>query len=260
MGASGRLWFHIEKIFSEIERLCSEARAAELLLVERLKEPENGLLPDAPRTSIVLASATERFREATNLVRDPRFRELHPEGADVVQLRAEIRQRLLWLKARLAESLTERESYYCLLPIVVYADELVFAATDQRRISYLPLQSELYNFDNGGEIFYTIIEDLLRKEDTLPLVFEIFYFCLNDGFVGQYDGNPHKREEYKNRLAFRIPVTLPQKPPQLLPGDERVVRLIPFPTWYYVGAAAVVLLGFVLLRVAGVLEVTMTSK
>lgn len=257
MSTSGRLWFHIERVFSQIESMCAEARAADLLKKRREEDEEAGILLGAPRKSIIFDEAKERFPQAQDLLRDATFRETHAQGADLVALRGEIRKRLVWLKARLAEVLTEREVYYSLFPLVIYADELVFAVADDRAATYEPLQSELYGIDNGGELFYTIIEDLLRKEETLPIIFEIFYFCLSDGFLGLYENDPPKREEYKNRLAFRIPVTLPPKVSGVDRVLEHTVRLVPFPKGYYIGAAVAVVVGFALFRMLGLVEVAM---
>jgi type VI protein secretion system component VasF len=257
VSTSGRLWFHVERVFSQIEGLCIEARAADLLHRRREAEPDWLRVSLPPPPAPQEDEAKERFQGALELLADKSFRETHTAPPDLVVLRSEIRKRLVWLKARLAEVLTEREVYYCLFPLVVYTDELVFSVAESNAVAYEPLQSELYEIDNGGELFYTLIEDLLRKDETLPIIFEIFYFCLNDGFLGLYESDKHKREEYKNRLSFRIPV---QKPAHLLDkplGGERSVRLVPFPTWYYVGAAAAVVVGFVLLSLLGHLEVAL---
>ena len=244
MGDSGRLWFHIERVFGEIEEQCTRGRAAELLYKKRAAEP-NWLDADGankPENYAVQASE-ERFPEARDLAADPAFQEKAGSRADLVALRSEVRKRLVWLKSRLSEVLTEREVYYCLFPLVVYADELVYGVAQERAATYQPLQTELYEIDNGGELFYTIIEDLLRKDETIPIIFEVFFFCLNDGFIGMHESDPAKREEYKNRLAFRIPVN-EVEPVDVRDVGDRAVRLVPFPKWYYIGAACAVAVGF----------------
>jgi len=255
MTASSKLWFDIERVFGEMEDLCSRERAADLLLTTREGDGE-GALKAAPRSSIPFDLETERFPKAEGFLRDAQFRERHPHGADLVGLRSEIRRRLVWLRARLSEVLTEREVYYCLFPLVAYVDELVFAVAGPRSASYEPLQSELYGVDNAGELFYTTIEELLRKDETLPVIFEVYYFCLQDGFLGLHGGDAHKRDEYRSRLAFRIPVTLPDKRPELA-QTHAAVRLIPFPKWYYVGSVALIALCFFALRMLGGLAADM---
>jgi type IV/VI secretion system ImpK/VasF family protein len=240
--ASGgrRLWFEVARVVTEIQKLCQDAKAVELLanpVVETgdpdATDPAYGrpleidvLLPDSPGTQA-------------------------PMPVDVVALRSEIRSRLTLLKARLGEVLTEREVYYTLFPIVVYVDELVQLATRGRAAAWPPLQRELYDIDNGGELFYTIVETLLKREETSPLIFETFYFCLSAGFLGQFQSEPAKIEEYKARLAFRIPV------PESGTGggtEAPPVELVRFPTWYYVAALAVLLGVFVMLHLFGALE------
>ncbi|XXF80703.1 DotU family type IV/VI secretion system protein [Myxococcaceae bacterium GXIMD 01537] len=230
MSDSRRLWFPIASTFSDIQRLCQEARAAELRAQEAKKAQEE-------------ASATPGLPAST---------QAPPEGADIVALRAELRSRLVRLKARLAETLTEREVYYALFPLVIYTDELAQSATSGRAGAWPPLQRELYEIDNGGELFYSSIDILLKREETSPLIFEVFHLCLNDGFLGQYPNSPEKIAEYMARLAAKIPVTKPgsrddtaQAPP---------VELVAFPKWYYVIAAAVVLGVFALLHLLSAVE------
>lgn len=249
MSDSGRLWFHIERVFREIEEQCVRGRAAELLFKKRDAEP-NWLDADGSNKpeNYMMERVEERFPQARDLAADPAFQEKFGGRADLVSLRSEVRKRLVWLKSRLSEVLTEREVYYCLFPLVVYADELVYAVAHDRAATYQPLQGELYEIDNGGELFYTIIEDLLRKDETIPIIFEVFYFCLNDGFLGLHESDPAKREEYKNRLAFRIPVNEVEVVDVRDAGD-RAVKLVAFPKWYYVGAAGLALGAFFLFHV-----------
>jgi type IV/VI secretion system ImpK/VasF family protein len=249
MTSSSRLWFDIERVYGEIEALCVRERAADILLASRDGE-DGSALRGAPRNSIPFDLETERFPKAELLLRDAAFRERHPNGADLVSLRSEARRRLVWLRSRLSEVLTEREVYYCLFPLVTYVDELVFAVAGPRATAYEPLQSELYGVDNAGELFYVTIDELLRKDETLPVIFEVYFFCLQDGFMGLYGGDTHKRDEYRNRLAARIPVSLPDKRPELA-VSHAPVRLIPFPKWYYVGSIVLIACGFAALRVLG---------
>jgi type IV/VI secretion system ImpK/VasF family protein len=241
MSASRRLWFHIEHAISDIQRLCRDARAEEL----KAREPEQieSKLP-ASEFDVV----TEEI--PGSLVRGETVALAGPIAVDIVALRAEIRKRLLWLKGKLSETLTEREAYYALFPVVIYTDELVQSAIEGAANMWRPFQMELFHIDNGGESFYLALDELLKKEETLPLIFEVFYFCLSDGFRGQYLNDPTKIEEYKTRLGARIHVDkLPAEGP---PVDSGEVELIEFPARYYLGAAgAVAMLFFVLWLSAG---------
>lgn len=225
MSGSRRLWFEIANVFSDIQRLCQEAKAAELLAQEKKKS----------------------LQEAASQPGLPAPQEEHPVGVDIVALRAELRSRLVKLKTKLAETLTEREVYYALFPLVVYSDELAQSATHGRAGAWPALQHELYEIDNGGELFYSSIDILLKREETSPLIFEVFYLCLSDGFLGQYVNAPEKIGDYKARLAARIPVASPTEKSEGK-GQERPVELLEFPKWYYLAAAAAVLGVFAVLH------------
>jgi type IV/VI secretion system ImpK/VasF family protein len=233
MSGPSHPWFQIASTFSTLQRLCKKARKAEVRASKALRQKarketdaEPGLLqPPAPG----------------------------PEGADLVELRARLRASLTRLKTKLSETLSEHELYYALFPLVVYADELAQSATRGRAGAFRPLQRELYELDNGGERFYSSIDTLLKREETSPLLFEVFYLCLNDGFRGQYANAPEKINEYKELLARRIPVK-PTSERDVDPGPLASVELVAFPVKYYVAAAVAVLALFLLLHFLSTFE------
>lgn len=233
MSGSPRHWFHVASALAEIQRLCKRARKEEVRARKARKRKER-----------------KAGGEEAGLPAPP---ETGEAGADLVALRAKLRASLTRLKGKLADTLPEHEVYHALFPLVVYADELAQSATQERVGLFRPLQREFYEVDNGGERFYSIADTLLRREDTSPLVFEVFYLCLSAGFRGQYASAPDKLEEYKARLAARIPTP---KPPQEEGGPRALaaVELVAFPTWYYVAAAAAVLAVFAALHLATLFE------
>lgn len=250
MKSTTALWFDIEAAFAEFDRLYIEALAAELSASkhEEQRLPRGSTIDGARDDSRDDAPSEDwRLAKALELAKDPEFREAHRAGADLVELRAHIRKRLTWLRSRLADVLPEYEVYHALFPIVVYCDELVNGVTKGKPSRWEPLQSELYDIDNGGELFYSILEERLRQAETHPIVFEVFYFCLNDGFVGMYQGAPKKIEEYLGRLRDRIPC----KPIAVTETtrERGRIELVEFPWQYYAVAGAVIVAGYVLLRV-----------
>lgn len=252
MASTTSLWLAFDEAFSEIERLCVEARAAQLALQRHEQEAVLLRSMSAGRVSLPMAANDTRpdLREvrASDLARDLAFYEEHAAGPNLVALRASIRERLQWLKGELALVLTEHELHYVLLPLVIYIDELVTSITRGEASRWEPLQSELYDVENGGELFYSLMEDHLRKSDTHPFVFQIFYFCLSDGFVGMAERDPRKIEQAKAVLAARIPLQAPAKGPEQ--GRDQPIELVKFPWRYYAWAAAAMLASWAALRLA----------
>lgn len=166
---------------------------------------------------------------------------------DIVPLRAEIRNKLNFLRVRLNEYLTERETYLALFPVVIYFDETVQSKIFQgQHVMWPPLQKELFQIDNGGELFYDTLDDILRKPETVPFVYEVFYFCLSDGFQGKYAENFLKIEEYQNKLKAKIPLPKieAQEKREEVPDLMRAHRI---PWWSYVFTAACLGLIYLLL-------------
>jgi type IV/VI secretion system ImpK/VasF family protein len=246
MGSTTALWFHIVGTFAEVDELCTEALAAELS-TQRARDEERvirtvgqqgrGFGGGGPAADSAQSLEERRYPRAAELVKDLAFREAHPNGADLVKLRDGVRKSLVSLKKELGQVLTDHEVYYVLIPMVIYCDELVLAVTKGAVTRWEPLQSELFNIENGGELFYWSMEERLRQLETHPLVFEVFYFCLNDGFMGMHSADPRKIDEYKDRLRKRIPV-LPTGNPKS--KETKAPQILSFPWRYYAVSVGVV--------------------
>lgn len=167
---------------------------------------------------------------------------------DLLHARSQLRSELDQLRTVLAERLSERDAYLVLFPMVAHFDELVqtrFLGGD--KLSWPPLQRELFQIDDAGELFFETLDDILLKPQTLPFILEVFYFCLNDGFLGRYNRNAAKIIEYMERLRAKIPV---EEVKEVYPQEDRSEKIqqvgSPYP--YYI-AAAVVLVAFYFLLV-----------
>lgn len=253
MRSVSALWFHIETALTEVQELCVVARAAQLVVEARKAAPLRpkgtlmsgaglpaillGLDPDAPRDPL-LARATE-------LSRGSAFREQYPDGANIVDLRDKILKRMTWLRGKIDEVFRGHDSHQALFPIVVYVDELVKLSTSGASNRWEPLQSLFYEVDNGGELFFTYLDERLDQQETNPLVLEIFYYCLAAGFTGAHQRDRQKIESYQSRLAARIlPLVAPPGDPVEAPLE---VKIVTFPWQFYgLGVAAVLTIYLVL--------------
>jgi type IV/VI secretion system ImpK/VasF family protein len=163
-------------------------------------------------------------------------------AVDLVDLRAKLRVRLEQLRGLLAGRHSERDAYFVLFPLVAHYDELVKTLVlDLHHLQWPPIQQELYQVADAGDLFYETLDSVLGKPDTLPLVYEMYYFCLEDGFRGRYGANPDKLDEYRQKLREQIrPAVLEALPPQRpTPPRRAPLRL---PSWVWYGAAAAILL------------------
>lgn len=168
------------------------------------------------------------------------------EPADLINLRSRVRLMFGTVREELAETLTERECYQVLFPLVVYFDERVRTcclSTDPP--DWPTLQTELYQVDNGGDLFYEILEDILKKPQTLPFVYEVFYFCLKHGFTGRHGDAPERIAAYRAELKKKIPLVHVDAPPKrddvlLIPPARAVAG-------YYVLAVALIAVCFLFL-------------
>lgn len=124
---------------------------------------------------------------------------------DLVELRIKLRAQLDRLRSTIIELHSERDAYFVLFPLTAHCDELVKKVIlDINHLEWPPLQQELYQVADGGDLFYELLDNILGKADTLPLVYEVYYFCLRDGFYGRYGVNPDRISDYLKKLHSHI--------------------------------------------------------
>jgi type IV/VI secretion system ImpK/VasF family protein len=214
-------WEAIQVVFEKMEQACAQLESAESL-TQAAAEPYG----ETPTGEAATAA---------------------DQSYDIVGVRSEIRTQLDFLRVKLAETLTERDCYLVLFPLVAFFDEHVQTRYLQEyQMSWPPLQKELFQIDDAGELFYDTVDDLLRKPQTIPFIYEVYYFCLNQGFQGRYVDNPVKINEYMKKLREKIPV-VDLASVQIAPEESGQIKLVGSAMWYYLSAAAVLVLCYFLL-------------
>lgn len=116
------------------------------------------------------------------------------------ELHRRVKGRIDALAAALAELRGYRDAMNAL---VIYLDERIM----QRLPDYLQSSWPLLHREHTGSI--TGGEDFYRQMDGLPsstpsFVFEVYYFCLEHGFVGRYANDMESIERYRHRLRESI--------------------------------------------------------
>lgn len=126
------------------------------------------------------------------------------------KLRASLAKRIDELKLAIGKHLSEGDVRLVMLPLVLLCDELVMSRLPKEQHTLWPLlQSELFQFNYGGDVFYEFTDEQIGRPDVPPAVLSILYYCLNAGFVGKYGAAGGKVAKYKALLSERIPGALP---------------------------------------------------
>ncbi|MCG8618939.1 MAG: DotU family type IV/VI secretion system protein [Desulfobacterales bacterium] len=159
---------------------------------------------------------------------------------NILQVRESIRKQLDLLRVDLSEYLTEQESYYVLFAIVIYIDEHIqVTVLDKAELTWPILQKELFDIDDGGNLFYDTLDHILKKPEISIFIFEVFYFCLNHGFKGKHISDPLAVADYKKRLEQKIDAG-EFTPDIMIPEDTTGFPRLFSPVWYYAVAASLV--------------------
>lgn len=133
----------------------------------------------------------------------------HPPITPAVRtrLRGELLTKLNELRASLHLVLTDADVALVIYPLIIHIDELVMRRlSKQEQTQWSLLQKELFDIIDGGEAFFDFATERLSKPDTPPIVYQVLYFCLVDGFIGRYASEPARIDQFKQLLNEKIPL------------------------------------------------------
>ena len=89
-----------------------------------------------------------------------------------------------------------------LLPVTLFLDEWLLKHYFQHRPQDWPLlQSQLFQVEHGGALFYETLDQYFKQDQPPYYVLEVYYFCLKSGFSGMYFNAPEQRDYYLKTLA-----------------------------------------------------------
>jgi type IV/VI secretion system ImpK/VasF family protein len=160
------------------------------------------------------------------------------------RLHDDVHARVEILRTQLA---AEPGGEQAMLALVLYFDERIMTwLPDWIATSWPLLQTRLTGRNTGGVDFFRLIDRLLESESP-PLVLEVYYFCLANGFRGQFTTDLAALEGYRQRLRARIPAPAPAQPTSGARASTATSKPIRSRALYYVAAlASVVLFGWIL--------------
>jgi type IV/VI secretion system ImpK/VasF family protein len=255
MSAKVPFWFHAEPIITAVRVFAERLQARHAAQSTAIAAMATAVARPPRRSEVTEVTGFGRplawGAGATATVDVPTTQDA--EALEIIQIRGEIREGLRRLEQRLAQGYREPNVRAVMAPLVIHSDERLMVATRGGVGAWTPLQLEILGFDDGGVQFYTLLEEHLAQAETPALVFEVYYFCLRDGFKGLYADNPARIEDYKERLAKRLSTeeARAMARPEVVEGQ---VTLVEFPYQYYLAAAGAVAGTCLLLLLAGYLH------
>lgn len=162
------------------------------------------------------------------------------ECSDIPGMRRLVRTKLREIHQELGSYLSDRDAYYALFALVAHVDEMaqVHVQLFNSPTGWEPLQYELFDMTGAGDLFYGYVDAFRGRNDIPMFVYEIYYFCLNDGFRGKYITNPEARDMYAHELrAYISPRPIPHRKEDIV--EQKVKPFRPSPWMYY--AALIIL-------------------
>jgi len=231
------LWSAILGAYTDVDRLVAEAAGD---LPDRAPLTSIPSVPSAPpRTSVPWLETAWRDPQPGSERVGPK--ELPRRGMNVplderdrlglIHLREKILARLAtpWQQLQREEGPDQVRR-----ALTIYLDERIMGQLPEYlRWSWPLLQTDLTGATTGGTEFFRFIDHALDDPKTPQLVFEVYYFCLNHGFVGMHANDIMQLDEHRGRLKARmaLPAVALQKPTEDHPELDRLPTR--WPTWSY---------------------------
>lgn len=160
-------------------------------------------------------------------------------GTSFLDARDDLKRLLKAMHEFLLSKTSDRNAYFAVFPIVAHIDECMESCT--RRLgaqSWISLQGELFEISDAGTLFYQYIDYFRGRNDIPVVVYEVFYFCLKDGFKGSMIEESEIRMAYLEELKAHIPVEPIPKIEQSLKSSKKSYPRVPVWSYY----ASVILL------------------
>lgn len=167
--------------------------------------------------------------------------------ANLEETRLEIKAILKDMHEFLIERTSDRNAYFVVFAMVALVDENMLQHAQRHGLeAWSPLQVELFEITDAGTLFYQYIDYFRGRNDIPVVVFEIFYFCLKDGFKGSRISEPEIRDAYQDELKVHIP----SEPIQLLSKrqlvNETSKRRVPISVYYFATFLIAIMFRFLL--------------
>ena len=161
------------------------------------------------------------------------LRDLESECEKISEIRDTVKKDLRAIHENIRDFLTENNAYYVIFALVSHCDEIARAHIGSHSTErWLPLQDELFNTDDAGNLFYKYIELFRGRNDISQITFQTYYYCLSDGFKGRYIFEPETQAGFMKELLSYIHVA-PIPKPSLLEHQNKRRPFWKLPPWSY---------------------------
>lgn len=138
-----------------------------------------------------------------NATHDPISGETHDSGhANVEQNFQNLQKALETCQQQLANLMSAPKAELVSILLAIYTDEDILTSGLYPRQHVWPkLQSAYLGHKEGGIVFFELLDNTLNQPGTTPLILEVFYYCLRQGFKGRYHQDPARLKYYTSTLA-----------------------------------------------------------
>ena len=177
------------------------------------------------------------------------FREGTGKSVDISDVREKVWETLRHIHDTSSLLLTESDAYYVVFALTVHCDELAQKYSGNID-NWHSLQYQLYKTTNGGDMFFGYLDAILGRNDINSTVYEVYYFCLSDGFSGKYMENLSRLSSYRDEARSRISTHILESSPISDDKQKQALRRIPAWSYYAIAAAVVIISHFFLLSSA----------
>ncbi|WP_027707721.1 DotU family type IV/VI secretion system protein [Zooshikella ganghwensis] len=164
---------------------------------------------------VVKTTSTENLTGAESSANIKASMNTHSIAQDTTTLQIfnQVLSALVACQKSLSRELTEEQVYWIIMALAIHSDEIARnQCSGINPWDWPGLQEKHLNVKAGGSYFYECIDQLIEKRIHFADALDVFYFSLNQGFVGQYHDDDQKKHEYLTLIEDNLDCVIRENP------------------------------------------------
>ncbi|UDQ98174.1 DotU family type IV/VI secretion system protein [Lentisphaerota bacterium WC36G] len=117
-------------------------------------------------------------------VRANQLKSVINDAEKIIEFRGQLQNYINDLSNTSMQILGVKTAYYINFAVVAFCDELISVLFARNELSWPKLQKDMYDTENGGEQFYSLLDQIIEQPTFPIIVYQVYYYLLNDGFKG----------------------------------------------------------------------------
>ena len=134
--------------------------------------------------NIIIWQKSIKLSNFLDNIRNHQLKNIINDAEKIIEFRGTLQNYINDLSNTAMQILGVKTAYYINFAVVAFCDEVISVMFARNDLSWPKLQKDIYDIENGGEQFYTLLDQIIEQPTFPKIVYQIYYYLLCDGFKG----------------------------------------------------------------------------